>query len=650
MGDGLRLPVRDGDMQCRTQVEKGQPMLNIPNSPDQPVNPGSAKWLPAPALAVVVAAALAVGLGAQAETVLKSHGLSTYGELKYPADFAHFDYVNPDAPRGGTMSSWGFGTFDSFMPYIVKGTAEYESTLLYESLMKRAYDEPDAVYAHIAESVEYPPDRSWVIFNLRPEARFSDGTPITADDVVFSYEALVADGLPAFRVDYKDFEKVEAIDPLRVRFTFRDGAPTRKLPLEAATMPIMSRADYADKDFAESSIDPPLTSAPYVVESVDPGSRVVYRRLDDYWGDSLPVNVGQYNFDRIVIEYFADYTAAFEGFKGGSYDFRQEYFSKIWATSYDFPEIEQGKIIRKQIPDGQPSGTQGFWFNLRKEKFQDPRVRQAISMAFNFEWSNATLFYDLYRRTDSFWENSPLQAEGLPGPAELELLEPLRQHLPEAVFTEPAFVPKISRPVRADRAVLREAGRLLDAAGWALKDGKRVNGQGERLTATILNDSPGFDRIINPYIATLEQLGVEATNEKVDYAQSREREKIFDFDITIRRYVMSLTPGPELHAIFGSLSAEQTGSLNISGVANPAIDALIGHVESAPTRAELEVAVKALDRALRALHIWVPQWYNGVHNVAYRNHYRHPENLPPLKLGELEFWWFEPEEMPAEEG
>ncbi len=625
-------------------------MLNIPEFLVQPVPSGLVRRRPAPVVAVVTVVAFAVGLGAQAETVLKSHGLSTYGDLKYPEDFTHFEYVNPDAPQGGTMSTWGFGTFDSFMPYIVKGTAEYNSTLLYESLMKRAYDEPDAVYGHIAESAEYPPDRSWVIFNLRPEARFSDGSSVTADDVVFSYEALVADGLPRFRVDYKDFDKVEALDPRRVRFTFKEGASTRKLPLEAAIMPIMSKADYAGKEFARSSIDPPLTSGPYVVESVDPGSRVVYRRVDDYWGESLPVNVGQNNFDRLVIEYFADYTIAFEGFKGGSYDFREEFFSKIWATSYDFPEIEQGKIIRKQIPDGQPSGTQGFWFNLRKETLQDPRVRQAISMAFNFEWSNATLFHDLYRRTDSFWENSSMQAKGLPGPAELELLEPLREHLPEAVFTEPAFVPKVSRPVRVDRAVLREAGRLLDEAGWELKDGVRVNQHGEKLKLAILNDSPGFDRIINPYISTLEQLGLEATNEKVDYAQSREREKVFDFDITIRRYVMSLTPGPELHSIFGSLSASQTGSQNISGVANPAVDALIDHVESAATRTELEVAVKTLDRVLRAMHIWVPQWYNDVRNVAYRNHYHHPENLPPFRLGELEFWWYEPEEKAAVEG
>ncbi|MCY3879747.1 MAG: extracellular solute-binding protein [Rhodobacteraceae bacterium] len=594
-------------------------------------------------LGSVVIGLLAVGSASLADTVLKSHGLSAYGDLKYPENFTHFDYVNPEAPRGGTMSTWGFGTFDSFNPFIVKGQAEYNSTLLYESLMKRAYDEPDAVYGLIAESAEFPPDRSWVIFNLRPEARFADGSPVTAEDVVFSYETLVADGLPKFRVDYKDFETVEAMDPRRVKFTFRDGAAVQRLSLEAAIMPILSKADYADRDFARSSIEPPLTSGPYVVESVNAGNQVVYRRQENYWGDSLPVNTGQNNFDRIVIEYFADYTSAFEGFKGGSYDFREEYYSKIWATSYDFPEIEQGNIIREQILDGQPSGTQGFWFNLRREKFQDPKVRRAISMAFNFEWSNATLFYDLYQRTDSFWENSPLQAEGLPGPAEIELLEPLRGMLPAEVFEEPAFVPKVSRPVRIDRAVLREAGHLLDEAGWVLQDGERINRQGEKLKIAILNNSPGFDRVINPYISTLQQLGLEATNERVDYAQSREREKNFDFDITIRRYAMSLTPGPELHSFFGSLSASEIGSQNISGVANPAIDVLIGHVENASTREELEVAVKALDRALRALHIWVPQWYNGSHNVAYRKHYRHPENMPPLRLGELDFWWYEPE-------
>ena len=602
------------------------------------------------ALGVAVSAiALAAGEAASSETIVRSHGLSTYGDLKYREGFMHFDYVNPNAPKGGTMSTWGFGTFDSFSPYILMGQAEEYAEVLFESLMTRSDDEPDALYGLIAESAEYPENRQWVIFNMRPEARFSDGTTVTPEDVVFSYEALVKHGVPRYRVDYKDFERVEAVGAHKVKFTFTDGAPTRKLPLEAATMPILSKAYFQDRDFAKSSIDPPLGSGPYIVESADAGRRVVYRRLDDYWGASLPVNVGKNNFDRIVIEYFADYTSAFEGFKGGAYDFREEFYSKIWATSYNFPEIEQGIVVVEQVPDGRPAGTQGFWFNLRKEKFQDPRVRRAISLAFNFEWSNATLFYGLYNRTDSFWENSSLQAEGMPGSEELALLEPLRAHLPEAVFTEPAFVPKVSEPVRIDRAILRTASKLLDDAGWKLKDGARVNEHGEELRVGILNDSPGFDRIINPYIETLKRLGVVATNERVDYAQAQEREKEFDFDITIRRYAMSSTPGPELHSIFGSVSANQIGSLNISGASNPGIDALIYHVENAATRNELEVAVKALDRALRASHIWVPQWYNDVHNIAYRNFYGHPENMPPLNLGAVEFWWFDAEKAKGNE-
>ena len=588
---------------------------------------------------------LTIVSGASAETIFKTHGLSAFGDLKYPEGFKHFDYVNPDAPKGGTMSTWGFGTFDSFSPFVLMGQAEEYAEVMFESLMTRSADEPDAVYGLIAESAEYPESRQWVVFNLRPEAKFSDGSSVTADDVVFSYDVLVENGLPRFRVEYRDFEKVEAIGAHQVKFTFREGVPTRKLPLEAATMPILSKAFYENRDFAKSSIDPPLASGPYVVETADAGRKVVYRRLDDYWGESLPINVGMHNFDRIVIEYFTDYTSAFEGFKGGAYDFREEFHSKLWATSYDFPEIEKGLVLVERIPDGRPAGTQGFWFNLRKEQFEDPRVRQAISMAFNFEWSNATLFYDLYRRTDSFWENSSLQADGMPSSEELVLLEPVREFLPEEVFTQPAFAPVVSNPVRVDRSVIRTANRLLSEAGWVLKNGVRVNQRGDELTIKILNDSPGFDRIINPYVETLKHIGVVAINERVDYAQGKEREKEFDFDVTIRRYAMSLTPGQELHSLFGSLSADQLGSQNIAGVANLGIDALIGHVEAATTRQDLEVAVKALDRALRALHIWVPQWYNDVHNVAYRNVYGRPEHIPPLELGEIKFWWYKGENL-----
>ncbi len=575
------------------------------------------------------------------EKIIKSHGISTFGDLKYGPDFKHFDYVNPNAPKGGEFSTWAFGTFDSMSPYILKGNAAALSSVFFESLMTGTSDEPDSMYGLLAESIEYPENRQWAIFNMRPEARFSDGTPVTAEDVVFSFNILMEKGLPAYKVTFSDFEKVEALDTHRVKFTFREGSNTRELPMSAAGLPVFSRAYYANRDFAESTLEPPVGSGRYVLDKVDPGKTVSYIRRDDYWGDHLAVNQGRENFGRITIEYYADYTAAFEGFKGGSYNYREEYLSKLWGTAYDFPALIEGYVVKEQIADGNPSGTQGFWFNLRRDKFKDARVREALGMAFNFEWSNEALFYGIYKRTDSFWENSYLQASGLPTEEELALLEPLRADLPDSVFTEPAFTPAVSKPKQLDRSVLRKAGKLLDAAGWKVVNGVRQNDKGEKLEVEILNDSPSFERIMNPYIQNLERLGVVASLRNVDAAQQSEREKSFDFDIVVRRYVMSLTPGLELRGIFSSATANTQGASNIMGLANPAIDALIEHVEQATTREDLNTAVKALDRALRALHIWVPQWHNSFHNIAYLDVFGRPENLPPFAMGEMDFWWYD---------
>lgn len=479
------------------------------------------------------------------EETITAHGVSSFGELKYGPDFEHFDYVNPDAPKGGEFSTWAFGTFDSLTPYTLRGNPAALSTVFYDSLMTGNLDEPDAMYGLVAESVEYPENREWAIFNMRPEATFRDGTPVTASDVVFSYNILVTEGRPSYRVSLKDFESVEALDDHRVKFTFNPDGPLRELLMTAAGLPILSEAYYADRDFAESSLEPPMGSGQYDLESVDAGRSVTYVRRDDYWGKDLPVNVGQNNFDRITIEYFADYTTAFEAFKGGAYLFRQEYQSRIWATSYNFPAVENGWVEVEVLPDGRPSGTQGFWFNLRRDKFQDPRVREAIGMAFNFQWSNESLFYGLYNRTDSFFENSDtLQAEGMPSEAELELLEPYRDQLPDSVFTEEAFSPAESSSTElADRRALREAGRLLNEAGWEVGDDGFRYKDGERFTISVLNDSPSFDRIINPYIENLNRLGIQADATRVDAAESLEREKRFDYDITTRRYAMSSTPG-----------------------------------------------------------------------------------------------------------
>jgi microcin C transport system substrate-binding protein len=574
------------------------------------------------------------------DVIIKSHGISTFGDLKYGPDFKHFDYVNPNAPKGGEFSTWGFGTFDSMTPYILKGQAAALSSIFFESLMTGSADEPDSMYGLLAETIEYPKSRQWAIFNIRPEARFSDGSQVTAEDVAFSFNILYEKGRPSFKATLRDVETVEALNPLKVKFTFKKGSNLRELPLLVAGLPIFSKAYYADRDFAESTLEPPLGSGEYVLDKVVPGKTVSYTRRGDYWGKDLPVNIGRSNFDRLTVEFYTDTTAAFEGFKGGVYNFRAENYSKLWATAYNFPSLSKGWVIKKTLPDGNPSGTQGYWINTRKEKFQDMRVRQAIGLMFNYEWSNETLFYGQYARTVSFWGNTPMQANGLPSADELALLEPLAEYLPASVFNEEAFVPNISKTTKLDRAALRKAGKLLDEAGWKVINGKRTNAKGTVLSVNFLNDSPAFERITNPYIANLKRLGIDARLETVDAAQATERQKSFDYDIVIQRFSMSKTPGIELRRIFSSSSADTHGSDNLSGIKNPAVDALLEKIEQAKTRKDLNTAVSALDRSLRALHIWVPQWYNATHRVAYLDIYEHPEKIPPYSLGEMDFWWY----------
>lgn len=612
---------------------------------------------PRPARRLMPTALLALGLAvtatalfAQGETI-KAHGVSTFGELKYNADFKHFDYVNPDAPKGGEYSSWAFGTFDSLTPYILKGNAAAGATVFYDTLLTGNLEEPDASYGLLAESMEYPENREWVIFNMRPEARFRDGTPVTAHDVKFSYEILVEEGRPTFKTTFADFQSVEVIDDHTIKFTFNPEGPLRELLMTAGGIPVFSKAYYENVDFAESSLEPPMGSGPFDLLDVDPGRMVAYKRRDDYWGKDLPVNIGQNNFDVIMFEYFADYTTAFEAFKGGAYAFREEFSSKVWGTGYDFPAIDAGHVIVETLPDGRPAGTQGFWFNLRRDKFADPRVREAIGMAFNFEWSNESLFYGLYDRTDSFWENSPtLQASGMPTEAELAILEPLREFFPETVFTEEAFSPAPSKAEDlADRRQLRRAGKLLEDAGWIVGDDGIRYKDGVALQIEVLNDSPSFDRIINPYIENLKRLGIDASANRVDPAEAQEREKNFDYDIVTQRFSMSQTPGDELKQIFGSESADIVGSVNVAGLKNEGVDKLIRIIADAQSREELDVAVRALDRVLRSMHIWVPQWYKGVHNIAYLDVFGRPytDTPPPLSLGTSSIWWWDEDKAQA---
>ncbi|MBO9466216.1 ABC transporter substrate-binding protein [Tropicibacter sp. R15_0] len=596
------------------------------------------------ALLALGLAVLATGALAEQE-VIKAHGVSTFGELKYDADFPHFDYVNPEAPKGGEYSSWAFGTFDSLSPYIIKGNAAAGSSLFFDTLLTGNLEEPDAMYGLVAHTLEYPENREWVIFHMRPEAKFSDGSQLTAHDVVFSYDVLLEKGQPRYKSLFKDIIGAEAIDDYTVKFTFKPDGALRELLMTAGGLPIFSKAYYETVDFAESTLEPPLGSGPYLLDKVDPGRSVSYKRRDDYWAKDLPVNVGTLNFDVLKYEYFGDYLSAFEAFKAGAYTYREEFTSKTWATAYDFPALNDGYMIKETLPDGRPTGTQGFWFNMRRDKFQDPRVREALGMAFNFEWSNESLFYGLYGRTDSFWENSPtLQASGMPPAEELAILEPLREYFPEEVFTEEAFTPAVSKSTDlADRRALRRAGKLLDEAGWEVGDDGLRYKDGQQLTLEILNDVPGYDRIINPYVENLKRLGVAAVHNRVDAAEAKEREKNYDYDMVTQRFVMSQTPGDELEQLFGSATVDTVGGYNMAGLNNEGIDKLIDVIANAKSREELDVAVRALDRVLRAMHIWVPQWYKGAHNIAYLDVYSRPytDTPPPLSIGQTSIWWWD---------
>jgi microcin C transport system substrate-binding protein len=588
--------------------------------------------------AALVALAL---MASQAEAAERTHGLSAFNDLAYPPDFEHFAYANPDAPKGGTLSLIGWGgvtTFNSLNNFILKGDAAQGLELLFDSLMVRAADEPDAVYGLVASSAEVADDGMSVTFNLRPEARFSDGSPITADDVVFSFHTLKEKGHPIYHQMLRDVTKAEAIDPHTVRYTF-EGELVRDLPLTVAGLPVLSKAYYAEQPFAETTLDPPLGSGPYVVDNFAQGRTIVYKRNPDYWAKDLPVNKGRWNFDKIRYEYFRDRTAGMEAFKAGTYDFREEFTSKVWATEYDFPAIRDGRVKKEVLPDETPSGTQGFFINTRRDKFKDPRVREALALAFDFEWTNRNMFYGLYDRTQSFFENSPMEAEGEPSDAERELIESLGVEVPDGAL-EPAVMPPKSDGSGQDRKLLREAGKLLDEAGWQVKDGKRVNDQGEQLTVEFLTFEPTFERILAPYVKNLTLLGIHARIRRVDPAQYQQRLKDFDFDVTTQRYVMRSTPGVELRSYFGSQSADLDGSLNLAGIKDPAVDALIEKVVAAKTREDMTVAARALDRVLRAGHYWVPHWYKGSNTVAYWDKFSRPETKPKYDRGILDTWWF----------
>jgi microcin C transport system substrate-binding protein len=610
-------------------------------------------WVGAGLLAMALAG-WAVAARAQ-DGVIQSHAITTFGDApKYPADFPHLDYVNPDAPKGGEISIWTAGGFDSLNPYSIKGRAAALASAPYESILTGTSDEIGAAYCLLCETMEYPEDRSWVIFNLRPNVTFADGSPLTADDVVFSFNTFLTKGLTDFRTVFgQQVESAEALAPNRVKFTFKPDVPTRDLPSLVGGLPILSKAHYEANslNMEESSMTPFLGSGQYVLDRLDVGKSITWKRNPDYWGKDLPINRGRGNFDRIRIEYYGDYQAAFEGFKAGNYTFRNEASSITWATGYDFPTVMNGQVKKVELPSGAKASGQAFLFNLRREKFQDPRVREAIGLMFNFEWSNATLFYGLYDRVHSVWENSDLAATGVPTPEEVAILQPLVDEglLPASILTAEAVMAPSSGERQLDRANVRLASALLDEAGWTVgDDGMRRNAAGEVLKVEFLNDSPSFDRVFNPYVENLKAIGIDAVMTSIDNAQmeSRTRPPSYDFDIITGNARSDYIPGSDLKQYYGSETAD-VSSFNAMGLKSPAVDRLIDVVMAADSNDSLRVATKALDRVLRAERFWVPQWYKSTHTIAFYDMFEHPENLPPFALGELDFWWYNADKSEA---
>ena len=580
--------------------------------------------------------------GAWAQTA--SHGLSIFGDLKYPPNFTHFDYVNPNAPKGGRLKLAGTDSYDTFNPFTLKGVAAHGAGLLFDTLMVRALDEPDSVYGLIAESVEQPQDRSWVVFNLRRIARWHDGSPVTADDVVFSFNTLIAQGHPVYRLLYEPVTRVEALGTHRVRFTFAAGQ--RDLAVQLASMPVISKRFYSLVRFDETTMEPPVGSGPYRIDRFEPGRSVVYRRDPGYWARDLPVNRGRHNFDRLQWDYYRDRGVALEAFFAGEYDFREEFVSRAWVTQYDKPPVVDGRIVKLTIPDRSPVGVQAFFFNLRREKFRDRRVRAALNLAFDFDWTNRTLFYGLYERTNSIFSNTDLAARGKPSPAERALLAPYRRKLPREVFGQAYQAAKTGGRISIRRNLLK-ARDLLRSAGWRVRQGALRNKAGEPFEIEFLTAISSFKRIILPYAAHLRRLGIDVQINIVDSANFLNRRNRFDFDVILERYQQFPTPGAEQRSYFGSAQADVTGTRNVAGIKDPVIDTLIDTITNAKDRPSLVTAARALDRVVMWGHYMIPHWYKAGRNVAYWDKFDRPKVDPDYGLGVLDTWWLNPKKADA---
>jgi len=599
------------------------------------------------ALAGSAAAASVLPCSAAAQEA-EAHGISAFGDLKYAVDFKHLTYVDPDAPKGGAFSQIGpqrqynqsFLTFNSLNSFVLKGDAAQGMELTFATLMARALDEPDAMYGVAARAVRVSADKRTYRFLMRPEATFHDGTKLTANDAAFSLNLLKEKGHPIIRQLLRDMEGAAADGAtLVVRFVEKRG---REVPLFVAGLPIFSRAYYATKNFEDSTLETPLGSGAYRVGRFEAGRYIEFERIKDWWGADLPVNRGQNNFDIVRFEYFRDRDVGFEAFTARAYLFREEFTARTWATRYDFPAFKDGRVKRDVLPDQTPSGAQGWFLNTRREKFKDPRVREAVGLAFDFEWTNKNVMYGAYQRTESYFQNSDMTAEGKPSADELALLEPFRGKVPDEVFGEP-YRPPVSDGSGQDRALLRRASQLLQAAGYTIKDGRRVGLKGETITLEFLIEEPNFQPHHMPYIKNLGQIGIEATLRIVDPVQYRARVEDFDFDATVQRFNLSSTPGESLRNFFSSSAAVTKGSYNLPGIASPAVDALVERIVEAENRQALTKACRALDRVLRAGRYWVPHWYKGSHTIAYWDIFGRPPEKPRYGRAIPETWWTDTE-------
>ena len=573
-----------------------------------------------------------------APVIAAEHALALHGTPKYAPGFAHFDYVNPQAPKGGSlrMANVAAATFDSLHPFILRGTPAEGIGLVYDTLTERSLDEPFTEYGLLAKRIEVAPDNGSVRFVLRENARFHDGEAVEASDVAWTFRTLIESGHPQYRAYYRDVERAQVIDSQTIQFDFAT-TQNRELPLILGQLPVLPAHYWQERDFTATTLEPPLGSGPYRVAEVEQGRSIVYERVDDYWAADLGLKRGRHNVDRIRYDYYRDGTVALQALKAGEYDLRQENVARNWARAYDTPDVDAGRLLLEEIPHDRPAGMQGFFFNTRRDIFADPRVREALSYAFDFEWTNENLFYGAYQRTRSYFENSELAATGLPSDAELEWLAPYRDELPARVFDQ-AYTPPSTKDSSL-RENLRKAFARLNEAGWSVSDGVLTHTEtGKTMAFEILLVSPSFERVVLPFKRNLERLGAEVSVRTVDPTQYQNRMESFDFDMTVHVAPQSLSPGNEQRDFWSCEAADIGGSRNVAGVCDPVVEDLIQAVIDAPDREALVTRARALDRVLQWGFYAIPNWYIDRFRVAYWDRFGRPAQNPPYGLA-LDTWW-----------